>query len=113
MLRLTLVISTVLVALVVPGVKQMIGLAGAVAGASTALIIPPLLALHFSRVEQGHKDMAWPVVRSYFLIVVGVIIGVFGTAAAVYDVERPSWIKSWVFFLFKCFQCDTISKSTS
>ena len=88
MLRLTLVISTVLVALVVPGVKQMIGLAGAVAGASTALIIPPLLALHFSRVEQGHKDMAWPVVRSYFLIVVGVIIGVFGTAAAVYDIGK-------------------------
>lgn len=89
-LRLSLVISTVLAALVVPGVKQMIGLAGAVAGASTALIIPPALALHFSHVdvEQGHKGITWPEVRSYFLIGVGILFGVFGTAAAVIDIVK-------------------------
>jgi len=44
-LRALLVFSTYLIAVAVPNVQALISLAGAVAGSSTALIIPPLLEL--------------------------------------------------------------------
>merc|ERR1712194_102547 len=45
LLRSMLVIMTYWVAVVVPNVQALISLAGAVAGSSTALLIPPLLEL--------------------------------------------------------------------
>ena len=44
-LRSLLVLSTYIIAVVVPNVQSLISLAGAVAGSSTALLIPPLLEL--------------------------------------------------------------------
>jgi len=44
-LRLLLVFATYLVAVVVPNVQSLISLAGALAGSSTALLIPPVLEL--------------------------------------------------------------------
>lgn len=44
-LRVMLVLSTFIVAVIVPNVQALISLAGAVAGSSTALLIPPVLEL--------------------------------------------------------------------
>jgi Transmembrane amino acid transporter protein len=48
-LRAALVLSTYLVAMVVPNVESLVSLAGAVAGSSTALLIPPILELAWIR----------------------------------------------------------------
>lgn len=45
LLRASLVLLTYMVAVVVPNVQSLISLAGAVAGSSTALLIPPILEL--------------------------------------------------------------------
>ena len=55
-LRALLVLMTYVIAVVVPNVQALISLAGALAGSSTALLIPPLLELawieHLEHCEQ-------------------------------------------------------------
>mmetsp|Transcript_22577 Transcript_22577/g.39632 ORF Transcript_22577/g.39632 Transcript_22577/m.39632 type:complete len:706 (-) Transcript_22577:39-2156(-) len=48
-LRASLVLSTYVVAMVVPNVESLVSLAGAIAGSSTALLIPPILELAWIR----------------------------------------------------------------
>lgn len=59
-LRALLVLSTYFIAVVVPNVQALISLAGAVAGSSTALIIPPLVELawieHLEHCNQQAKS---------------------------------------------------------
>lgn len=85
-LRLSLIACTVIAAIAVPDVKQLIGLAGAVAGAVTALIFPPLLALHFELLER--PEMSWCKIEKFLLLSVGIVFGIFGTAAAIYDIYK-------------------------
>lgn len=83
-LRLSLVLATVVVSVLVPNLTELIGLAGAIAGAATALIIPPLLALHFS--GQEYPGFHFSKIPEYALLVLGVIFGLVGTAASIYDI---------------------------
>jgi proton-coupled amino acid transporter len=85
-LRLSLVACTFIAAVAIPNVKELIGLAGAVAGASTALIIPPLIALKFEKEE--NPELNWYKIEKYLLVAVGVIFGVFGAASASYDIYK-------------------------
>ena len=57
LLRASLVLLTYLVAVVVPNVQSLISLAGALAGSSTALLIPPALELAYLRhLERDGED---------------------------------------------------------
>jgi proton-coupled amino acid transporter len=89
-LRLSLVALTVIAAVAVPKVNELIGLAGALAGASTALIIPPLLELHFAEQDSGKTGLSWIKLRTYFLLILGITFGIVGTVAAVYDIYEAS-----------------------
>lgn len=63
-LRALLVLATYTIAVVVPNVQALISLAGAVAGSSTALIIPPLLELawmeHLEHCDEQRKRNSNP-----------------------------------------------------
>lgn len=54
-LRAFLVIGTYLVAVVVPNVQALISLVGALAGSSTALLIPPILELAWIQTLEEHR----------------------------------------------------------
>lgn len=54
-LRLFLVFSTYIVAVAVPNVQALISLVGALAGSSTALLIPPVLELAWIRTLEEHR----------------------------------------------------------
>lgn len=84
LLRISLVACTVLAASIIPNVRELIGLAGAIAGACTALILPPMLALRFEEMET--EQMTRNKIVNYTLLFVGIIFGIFGTCAAVYDI---------------------------
>lgn len=96
-LRLMLVVLTYLVAVVVPNVQSLISLAGAVAGSSTALLIPPVLELAW--IKQLQKDAtnkdAWSCfsdkylfdkVKCYLLLIFGVIFMLIGSVASISDI---------------------------
>jgi hypothetical protein len=56
-LRAALVTMTYLIAVIVPNVQSLISLAGALAGSSTALLIPPMLELAWIRaLEEEYED---------------------------------------------------------
>lgn len=84
-LRLSLVAATVVVAVAIPNVQQLIGLAGAVAGSVTALVVPPLLDIRFLEPGLSRKN-----VLAYFLLCLGIIFGTTGVVAALYDIYQ-SW----------------------
>jgi amino acid permease len=109
MLRTALVISTYLVAVVVPNVQALISLAGALAGSSTALLIPPILELAFIKhleTDASQEEVArvderrWRLltstrdkwlfekVKSYILLALGFVFCVFGTYASLADIVR-------------------------
>jgi hypothetical protein len=108
LLRLVLVLLTYFVAVIIPDVQTLISLAGAVAGSSCALLIPPMLELawirHLQRdaketlhqVDETGWFMAyrcadkyvWEKVKSWCLIVVGLIFMAIGTAASIADIVR-------------------------
>ena len=77
--RLSLLLGTYLVALSVPNVESLISLAGAIAGSTTALIIPPILELNTNQ-----RGLA--AARSYLLIALGVFFGGIGTIAALQNI---------------------------
>ena len=54
-LRAFLVVGTYLVAVVVPNVQALISLVGALAGSSTALLIPPILELAWIQTLEEHR----------------------------------------------------------
>lgn len=59
-LRASLVICTYLVAVAVPNVQALISLAGALAGSSSALLIPPILELAFVQHMEGNGPLQTP-----------------------------------------------------
>jgi len=86
LLRYCLVISTVVVAIVIPHLKALIALAGAVTGAATSLIIPPTLALKFTLKDEV-KISKWRSILFYsLLIMIGWVYAIFGTISSVQDV---------------------------
>jgi proton-coupled amino acid transporter len=107
-LRLVLVLLTYTVAVVIPDVQTLISLAGAVAGSSTALLIPPIMELAWIRhLQRDAKDelhqvdetgwfMAyrctdkylWEKVKSWFLLVIGLVFMAIGTFASIADIVR-------------------------
>jgi hypothetical protein len=84
-LRLSLVFATVVAAVAIPNVQQLIGLAGAVAGATTALIVPPVLALKYLA-EDGAS--ARKKLVEYFFLSLVVIFGFLGAVASLYDIYK-------------------------
>mmetsp|Transcript_8498 Transcript_8498/g.25670 ORF Transcript_8498/g.25670 Transcript_8498/m.25670 type:complete len:340 (-) Transcript_8498:407-1426(-) len=55
-MRMTLVLSTYAAAMIVPHLRALIALAGAVTGSMTSLILPPLLAVKFVFDEAGEEE---------------------------------------------------------
>jgi proton-coupled amino acid transporter len=84
LLRLGLVAGTLFAAIAIPNVRQLIGLAGAVAGASTALILPPLLILKLER--DFDTATSWSRFSNTALLMIGILFGLIGSSAAVYDI---------------------------
>lgn len=107
-LRIGLVLLTYVVAVAVPNVQSLISLAGALAGSSTALLIPPALELaglrqHLHRHQQHQQQQPpgvarlpvqaggthqWEVRRCYLLLMGGFIFLVIGTIASIADILR-------------------------
>ena len=117
-LRAALVTMTYLIAVVVPNVQSLISLAGALAGSSTALLIPPMLELAWIRaleeeyngaaagaqvattnpkkMDRAHRiflntaGTSWFVekIKCYVLFILGVIFMCIGTYASLADIVR-------------------------
>ena len=108
-LRAGLVVGTYLVAVIVPNVQALISLAGAVAGSSTALLIPPLLELAFLwHLEKEEHDMQgneaegvkrkvyanpfgprWlEKIKCYCLLLLGSVFAGIGTYASIADIVK-------------------------
>jgi hypothetical protein len=107
-LRLALVFLTYAVAVLIPDVQTLISLAGAVAGSSTALLIPPIMELAWIRhIQRDAKDQRhevdetrwfmayrctdkylWEKFKSWFLLLIGTVFMVFGTYASIADIVR-------------------------
>lgn len=83
--RVALVLLTYVVAAAVPNVQALISLAGALAGSSTALLIPPLLDLAYLR-QVGIRD--WQVTKCYVLLGGGFVFLCIGTFASIADIVR-------------------------
>jgi len=96
-LRLFLVVMTYSVAVVIPNVQVLISLVGALAGSSTALLIPPLLEVAWlCRLEElaaapsgwiGGKYWASKLF-CYILFVLGLVFAVIGTYSSIQDIVR-------------------------
>eukprot|EP00554_Chaetoceros_debilis_P007760 CAMPEP_0194077634 /NCGR_PEP_ID=MMETSP0149-20130528/4230_1 /TAXON_ID=122233 /ORGANISM="Chaetoceros debilis, Strain MM31A-1" /LENGTH=406 /DNA_ID=CAMNT_0038758719 /DNA_START=363 /DNA_END=1583 /DNA_ORIENTATION=+ len=89
-LRACLVLITFVVAIIVPRLKALISLAGAVTGSATSLIIPPMLALQFIKsvgAEEGicasRKRME---IFYILLIIIGWTYGLIGTVSSIQDI---------------------------
>jgi solute carrier family 36 (proton-coupled amino acid transporter) len=81
------------VAVAIPNVQSLISLAGALAGSSTALLIPPALELAGLRLEQQQPGAVptggnhqWAVHRCYLLLMGGFIFMLIGTIASIADI---------------------------
>jgi amino acid permease len=108
LLRAMLVLMTYLVAVIVPNVQSLISLAGALAGSSTALLIPPILELAWIRhletdlvPEESQEEeklwlggvfsnirWSWEKVKCYLMLLLGLIFMLFGTYASLADIVR-------------------------
>jgi hypothetical protein len=90
-LRFSMVIATFFVAIVIPHLKSLIALAGAITGAATSLIIPPLLGLKFVFIhwdgKKENRGLHCKRVCFYsILIIIGVLYGVLGTISSIKDI---------------------------
>ena len=84
--RLGLVLLTYFIAVVVPNVQALISLAGALAGSSTALLIPPILQIAWMRQNDLYSEHCWEIYRSYVLLAGGIVFLVIGTVASLTDI---------------------------
>lgn len=84
-MRVILVLTTYVIAAVVPNVQALISLAGALAGSSTALLIPPVLELAYWR---QNNVGGWKVSRCFLLIAGGLLFLGIGTFASLADIAR-------------------------
>lgn len=88
-LRLCLVLSTFLVAILIPHLKSLIAIAGAITGSMTSLLIPPLLALQFTMNMKENMDPVqyWmKILMNVSLISIGVIYFFIGTISSVENI---------------------------
>ena len=85
-MRSALVLLTFTLALSVPNVQELISLAGALSGSSVALIIPPLMELHFCTRREGKSLSSWAAIKCYLLIFIGFLYGGIGTIVAVVEI---------------------------
>jgi len=107
--RIVLVLLTYVVAAAVPNVEALISLAGALAGSSTALLIPPFLELAWLRQQQqqpqpqpqdgieidididnpysiNNRTLEWRIRKCYALIGMGLVFAGIGTFASLADI---------------------------
>ena len=84
--RVYLVLLTYVIAIAIPNVEAMISLAGALAGSSVGLLIPPALQLAWCR--RQNEDTTAKRVESYILLVGGGIFLVIGTTASILDIAH-------------------------
>ena len=85
LLRVILVLFTFTLALSVPNVQELISLAGALSGSSVALIIPPLIELHFIY-KDGKSTFSSDAVKCFILLSIGIMYGLIGTTVAVLEI---------------------------
>lgn len=86
LIHASLVLVTYVTAIAIPNVQQLISLAGALAGSSVALIIPPLVDLRFV-LESNHR-LSMPAMKCYLLLLVGIVFGAIGTVASLVDIAK-------------------------
>jgi hypothetical protein len=86
--RIALVLLTYVIAVVVPNVQTLISLAGALAGSSTALLLPPLLDLAWLQNYSNSSSSNWHCIKSYVLLAGGVLFLCIGTTASILDIIR-------------------------
>lgn len=84
MMRVVLVSVTFIVAFLVPDIQELISLAGALAGSSTALIIPPLIRLRFLSTDDS--QYTYNRINCYVLIIFGISMAVLGTVASIKEI---------------------------
>jgi amino acid permease len=94
--RTTLVVLTYVVAIAIPNVQSLISLAGALAGSSTALIIPPALELAWLERSTTTSDSdvtgswysyySYKKWRAYALLALGFIFMCIGTGASLLEI---------------------------
>lgn len=83
-MRIVLVLITYIIAAAIPNVESLISLAGALAGSSTALLIPPWLQISASSRNGGSES----VVGSYALFAAGFVFLLIGTTSSVVDIVK-------------------------
>lgn len=96
LLRILLVLLTYSVAVVVPNVQTLISLAGAVAGSSVALLIPPVLELAWiQQLQKDSKDdqscidrYLLPKIKNWLLLSFGAVFMLIGSVASITDIVR-------------------------
>ena len=86
-LRSGLVLMTYLVAVAIPNVQSLISLAGALAGSSTALLIPPVLELAWIRQMEGHHLHHHPPAS---------VAGAGADGSGGQAGEGKSWLLQWI-----------------
>ena len=85
-LRLGYVLVTYLIAVAVPNVQSIISLAGAIAGSSTALLIPPLVELEY--LKRHHKERWYSQWRCYLIFVLAVVFMLTGAIASILNIVQ-------------------------
>jgi len=85
--RAMLVLLTYILAIAVPNVESMISLAGALAGSTVALLVPPAMQIEYCRQNNDITNTA-VVVRSYILLALGIVFLVVGTTASILDIVK-------------------------
>lgn len=86
LLRASLVFGTYLLAVLIPNVRELISLSGALAGSSCALIIPPLVELR--SIWEAHHWLSPVALLRYLLLIIGVVFLVVGTLFSVSDIVK-------------------------
>jgi hypothetical protein len=95
----TLVLFTYLLAVIIPNVQSLISLAGALAGSSTALLIPPMLQLKwetrdketmfgYNTASNNLKLIIYNHWRMIVYLLLGAVFLCIGTVASLFDISR-------------------------
>jgi len=91
-LRACLVLSTFLMAIIIPHLKNLIAIAGAVTGSMTSLIIPPLCALKSIYIDEHLNKRIRAVLYLFngLLLFAGLIYGILGTILSMKTIVQGS-----------------------
>ena len=86
-LRIGLVLMTYVIAVFVPNVQTLIALSGALAGSSTALVLPPVLELAWLRTVTEPVRW-WKHCRAWMLLTGGIVFLLIGTVSSVVNMVQ-------------------------